>query len=348
MYHSQFISSLYSKHFQKQLIWIIIGFIIFLALYFIPKKYLFKYSKLLYIINLIMLLLVLIIGKNVNGATAWLKIGNFQFQPSELMKLSYTLFLASFCSNRSFYTLKDEFKFIFKVIIIFLIPSILVFLEPDTGAIIFFLLIAISILWNTKISKKWFAVFIFIITSLLGLFFYAYNFQQDLLIKLLGTSFFYRIERVLSFGKGMQIENSIIALGSAPLFSFNLTTPGIYIPEAPTDFIFALSSNIFGLSGPISILICYLILDYCLSNLLKEEQDEQSKLFFKGFLTIFLFSQLENIAMNLGLLPIIGIPLPFLSYGGSSMIIMFAFLGIILNQKKSFTKKSKTIHIQYQ
>ena len=163
MYHSQFISSLYSKHFQKQLIWIIIGFIIFLALYFIPKKYLFKYSKLLYIINLIMLLLVLIIGKNVNGATAWLKIGNFQFQPSELMKLSYTLFLASFCSNRSFYTLKDEFKFIFKVIIIFLIPSILVFLEPDTGAIIFFLLIAIIIIKRKKkrivvssnITKLW-------------------------------------------------------------------------------------------------------------------------------------------------------------------------------------------------
>ena len=264
------------------------------------------------------------------------------------MKLSYALFLASFCSNRNFYTIKDEFKFILKVIIIFLVPTILVFLEPDTGAIIFFLLMTIIILWNTKISKKWFWVFLLIIIGLLGTFIYAYFWQRDFLIKIIGTSFFYRIERVLAFGSGMQIENSLTALGSASLIKINLFNPGIYIPEAPTDFIFALSSNVFGLIGPISILICYLIIDYCLINFLKSEKNETKKLFFKAFLTIFLFSQFENIGMNLGLLPIIGIPLPFLSYGGSFMIIMFAFLGIILDQKKSFTQKSKTIHIQYQ
>ncbi len=348
MYHSKFISSLYYNHFDKQLIWIGIGLLVFIICYFIPKKYLFRYSLVFYLINLLMLLLVLFIGKNINGAKAWIKIGELQFQPSELMKLSYALFLASFCSNRNFYTIKDEFKFILKVIIIFLIPAILVFLEPDTGAIIFFLLISIVILWNTKISKKWFWVFLLIITGLLGAFFYAYYWQRDFLIKILGTSFFYRIERVLDFGKGMQIENSLTALGSAPLFKFNLYETGIYIPEAPTDFIFALSSNVFGFIGPIGILICYLVIDYCLINFLKREKNETKKLFFKAFLTIFLFSQFENIGMNLGLLPIIGIPLPFLSYGGSFMIIMFAFLGIVLDQKKSFTKKSKTIHIQYQ
>ena len=346
MYHSKFISSLYTNHLEKQIMWIGIGILVFIICYFIPKKYLFRYSLLFYLINLLLLLLVLFIGKNINGATAWIKIGDFQFQPSELMKLSYALFLASFCSNRNFYTLKDEFKFILKVIIIFLIPAILVFLEPDTGAIIFFLLMSIVILWNTKISKKWFWVFLFIIMGLLGSFIYAYYWQRDFLIKILGTSFFYRIERVLDFGKGMQIENSLTALGSASLFKFNLFNPGVYIPEAPTDFIFALSSNVFGLMGPISILICYLIIDYCLITFLKREKNETKKLFFKAFLTIFLFSEFENIGMNLGLLPIIGIPLPFLSYGGSFM--MFAFLGIVLDQKKSFTKRSKTIHIKYQ
>ncbi len=348
MYHSQYISSLYTNHFEKQIMWIIIGLLVFIICYFIPKKYFFRYSLIFYLINLLLLLLVLFIGKNINGATAWIKIGNFQFQPSELMKLSYALFLASFCSNRNFYTIKDEFKFILKVIIIFLVPTILVFLEPDTGAIIFFLLMTIIILWNTKISKKWFWVFLLIIIGLLGTFIYAYFWQRDFLIKIIGTSFFYRIERVLAFGSGMQIENSLTALGSASLIKINLFNPGIYIPEAPTDFIFALSSNVFGLIGPISILICYLIIDYCLINFLKKEINETKKLFFKAFLTIFLFSQFENIGMNLGLLPIIGIPLPFLSYGGSFMIIMFAFLGIILDQKKSFTQKSKTIHIQYQ
>ena len=348
MYHSKFISSLFAKHFNKQLLWISMGFVIAVIGYLLPKKMMFRFSWLFYFINLIMLLLVLFIGKNINGAKAWIEIGDWQFQPSEFMKLSYSLYLASFCSNRTFYSLKDEFKFILKVIIIFLVPSILVFLEPDTGAIIFFLLITIVLLWNTKISKKWFWIFLFIIVSLLGSFFYCYYWQRDLLIKMIGTSFFYRIERVLSFGKGMQIENAITALGSAPLFSFNLTNPGIYIPEAPTDFIFALSSNVFGLVGPLLILFCYLILDYCLINLLKREKNQTKKLFFKAFLTIFIFSQVENIGMNLGLLPIIGIPLPFLSYGGSFMIILFAFLGMVLDQKKSFTKKSKTIHIKYQ
>ena len=348
MYHSKFISTMFTNHLDRQLLWIGIGFIVLIIFYLMPKNILFRYSGWLYFINLLLLLLVLFIGNNVNGAKAWIKIDNFQFQPSEFMKLSYTLYLANFCSNRTFYALKDEFKFIFKVIIIFLMPAILVFLEPDTGAIVFFLLITIVMLWNTKISKKWFWVFLFIIIGLLSAFFYGYYFQRDLLIKLLGTSFFYRMERVLAFGSGMQIENALTALGSAPLFCFNLTNPGIYIPEAPTDFIFALSSNVFGLMGPILILVCYLILDYCLIDLLKREKDQMKKLFFKGFLTIFLFSQLENIGMNLGLLPIIGIPLPFLSYGGSFMIVLFAFLGIILDQKKSFTRKSKTVHIHYQ
>ena len=348
MYHAKFISTLFANHFEKQLMWIGIGFLVFTFFYFFPKKILFHYSWLFYLLNVVMLMLVLFIGKNVNGAKAWILIGKFQFQPSELMKLSYALYLASFCSNRTFYTLKDEFKFIVKVIILFLLPSILVFFEPDTGAIIFFLLITIVILWNTKISKKWFWLFLFIILEIIGTFFYCYYFERDLLIKLIGTSFFYRIERVLAFGEGMQIENAITALGSAPLISFNLINPGIYIPEAPTDFVFALSSNVLGLFGPILILFCYLILDYCLIDFFKREKNQVKKLFFKGFLTIFLFSQLENIGMNLGLLPIIGIPLPFLSYGGSFMIVLFAFLGIILDQKKSFTKRSKTVHIHYQ
>ena len=151
----------------------------------------------------------------------------------------------------------------------------------------------------------------------------------------------------MEFGKGLQIENALIALGSAPIFRFNLTTPGIYIPEAPTDFIFALSSNVFGLFGPLFILFCYTILDICLINKLKKETNEKKRFFLLAFITIFLFSQIENIGMNLGLLPIIGIPLPFLSYGGSFLIILFAFLGIIF-QRKSFTPMNKTFHIDYR
>ncbi len=348
MYHSKFISPLFVNNFEKQLTWIIIGLGIFVVCYFIPSKVWFRFSFIMYLVNVLLLLLVLIYGNNANGAKAWLKFGNFQFQPSEFMKFSYSLFLAIFCSNRIFYTLKDEFKFLFQVLLLFLIPSILIFLEPDTGAIIFLLLITIVLLWNTKISKKWFWIFLFIIASILGGFFYCYFWQRDFLIKILGTSFFYRVERVLNFGSGMQIENALIALGSAPFWKFSLTTPGIYIPEAPTDFIFALSSNVFGLTGPLLIIFSYFCLDLCLINYLHQEKNTTRSFFILAFLTIFFFSQFINIGMNLGILPIIGIPLPFLSYGGSIMIASFAFLGIIAQQKKSFTKKRKAYKLTYR
>lgn len=347
MYHSQFISSLFAHHFEKQCLWILLGIGIFLFCYFIPSKLWFRFSFWLYLINLLLLVAVLFVGTKANGARAWLKIGTFQFQPSEFMKFSYSLYLASFCSNRTFYTLKDEFKFLVQVFLIFLLPSIFVFLEPDTGAILFYLLITILLLWNTKISKKWFWIFTLLIIEIIGFFFYCYFFQRDFLIRILGTSFFYRVERLFSFGKGLQIEHALIALGSAPLFRFQLTTAGIYIPEAPTDFIFSLSSNVFGLCGPIVILLCYLGMDFCLLSLLKMEQDSTRKLFFQAFFILFFFSQFENIGMNLGLLPIIGIPLPFLSYGGSCMIVFFAFLGILWQHGKSFTKSSKTLHLDY-
>lgn len=165
---------------------------------------------------------------------------------------------------------------------------------------------------------------------------------------MIGTGFFYRVERLFNFGSGMQIENALIALGSAPLMAWNLKNTGIYIPEAPTDFAFDLASNVFGLVGPVIILFCYLGLNNLFLKLYKLEKEPMRKNFCLAFLGIFFFSQLENIGMNLGLLPIMGIPLPFLSYGGSAMIVNFAFLGIIFQNIKSFAKKSKTFRIDYR
>ncbi len=348
MYYARTIGPLFSNHFSKQLMWVILGIFLFALISYIPPKIIFKYSFWFYVINLFCLFAVLFVGVNTNGAKAWLKIKSFQFQPSETMKLAYGAYLASYCSNRRFYSLFDEFKFLLHILIIFLLPTILVFLEPDTGAILFYLLITLVLLWNTKISRKWFWVFFLIIAIIGGSFIYLYLMQRDYLISILGTSFFYRVDRVLNFGNGLQISNALTALGSAPLFKFNLSYTGIYIPEAPTDFIFALSSNVLGLCGPFLILICYLILDICLIKLYRLEKNETLKLFFQAFLTILIFSEIENIGMNLGILPIIGISLPFLSYGGSCMIVSMLFLGIIFSKRKSLTKKRKTLKILYR
>ena len=164
-------------------------------------------------------------------------------------------------------------------------------------------------------------------------FFYCYFFQKDFLISIIGTSFFYRVERLFSLGSGMQIENAKIALGSAPWFRFSILETGIYIPEAPTDFVFSLTANVFGLFGNMLILFSYFLLDFYFLSFQKKEKGKEKKLFVSLFLILFIGSQLINIAMNLGLFPIIGIPLPFLSYGGSSTIVLFLFLGIIFSRK---------------
>ena len=135
----------------------------------------------------------------------------------------------------------------------------------------------------------------------------------------------------------MQIKHALIALGSAPILQFNLTQTGIYIPESPTDFIFSLTSNVFGILGNYFILLSYLIMNYYLLHRIKNMTVKEQKSFSQSFLSIFIPSQILNIGMNLGILPIMGIPLPFLSYGGSSTIILFLYLAIIfMPYKKEF------------
>ncbi len=335
MYHAGFISNLYQNNFEKQLLWFGIGFLILIFFKFFPIKLLFKYSLFLYIINVLLLILVLFIGKNINGAKAWIDLKYFTIQPSEFMKISYSLYLAYLCSKKKFFRWRDEIKFILYVLLLFAIPAILVFLEPDTGAIIFYFFITLVLLWNSRIHKRWFVIFGIFVISLIGGFFYLYFWQKDLLISLIGTTFFYRVDRLFSLGNGMQIENALIALGSAPLWRFSLTETGIYIPEAPTDFIFALTSNVFGITGNIIILLCFLMLDFYFINYAKKIKKKEYRLFLYSFLVIFILSQLINISMNIGIFPIIGIPLPFLSYGGSSTIVLFIYLAIIFQTNAS-------------
>ena len=249
------------------------------------------------------------------------------------MKLALALYLTKIISETKLPNWQAELKLIMKVLIITLIPSLLVFLEPDTGAIIFFFLIAFTLLFFAKISKWWFLLFLGLLAFFSLSFYLLYIFNQDLLIKLIGTSFFYRVERLLTFTSqnSYQLENALVVIGSAGLWGTGLGRVSLYIPEAPTDFIFAFNIGNFGLIAGVLILLLYLVLDLYLVYLVQKGNEEKIKLFLISFISIFFFQQIINIGMNLGLLPIIGIPLPFLSYGGSTIIIYFLFLGIIIN-----------------
>ena len=300
-------------------------------------KNIFKYSFIFYLISIVLLFLVLIFGTEINGARAWFSLKYFSFQPSELAKLSIALYLSQVISNTEINNWHNELTLILKVLLIVLIPSVLVFLEPDTGAILIYILIASILLLTSKIRKRWFIPIIILVIILVTLFFYYYYNNPDTLINLIGTSFFYRVERLLSFrnGSSFQLENALVAIGSSSVLGSGLGKISLYIPEAPTDFIVAFTISNFGYFSITLVLLSYLLIDiYLIINYIKTT-NETTKLFILSFISMFFFQQFENILMNIGLMPIIGIPLPFLSYGGTTILIYFIFLGIIIKFKKA-------------
>lgn len=329
LYNTRGLSTIYKYNYLKQIIWFVVGVISFFVVQKINTKKLFKYSIVLYVITNMLLLYCLIWGDVINGARAWIKLKFFSFQPSELMKLSLTLVLSNILCKYKNTGIKSEFVFLSKIFTLTIIPSVLVFLEPDTGAIIFYLLIDLSIILLSHIHKFWYYLVGFIIILFLAIFIYFYLFNKDLLISLIGTSFFYRVERLVTFKtmNSYQLSNALIGIGSSDFLNL-IPLNKIYIPEAHTDFIFSYIITNFGFIFGFIIFILYFLMDVYLVNKLFNIENSEVKCVLMAFTIMFLFGQVINISMNLGLLPIMGIPLPFLSYGGSTIIIYFLFLGI--------------------
>ena len=327
----------YQNYLFKQALWFGLGFLVLVIFTLLKSKIFFKYSKYLYFINVLLLILVLFFGTTVNGSKAWFQFPFFSFQPSELMKFSLTLYLSNILAGAKKNNMKDEFKIILKALFITLIPSLFVFLEPDTGAIIIYFIILLGMILAYKINYKWYLLLAILLIGLVGAFGYLYYFVQDLLIDLIGTSFFYRVDRLLSFvnNDSFQLDRALISIGTAKFFG---TSKGVYIPEAPTDFIVAYSISKLGIFSFIIILVSFLVLDIYFFIKLFKTKIIKHKLFIAGFLAMFIFAQIQNIGMNLGVLPIIGLPLPFVSYGGTNIIVYFMFLGILMNLEDRFKK----------
>ncbi len=327
LYNAKYLNNLYKYYYIKQTIWYIAGFITML---FFSKRninHIFKYAKLFYYVLNILLLYLLLFGDSINSIRAWISIGPINFQPSEFMKLALALVLINVLCSKD----KKIIKFI-KLSIYTLIPSILVFLEPDTGAIIFYILIFVIMLFFLKL--KWYYYFLFLLLALLliGGFTYLFMFNQDILIKLIGTSFFYRVDRFINFRtNNYQLDLALISIFSAPLFRNGFNNMALYIPEGATDFIFAFSIGNFGFILAIMIIILYALFILYINNILRKNHHKKTNYLIVSFNIMFGVQVLINILMNIGLVPIIGITLPFLSYGGSSMLFYFIYLGLILS-----------------
>jgi rod shape determining protein RodA len=321
-YFARNILDSYNNYFIKELVWYLISFLVFFIINKYDLNFILKHSLYLYLSGNLLLLYTLFKGNNINGSTSWLNLGFFSLQPSEFMKIFLILYLKEFSLK---YVHINKFKYLIFTFIIVLIPSILTFLEPDTGGVIIYFIIYLIFL-SLKRYPKWFYISsLSLCLILLFSFFYLYYYKQNIFINLFGTSFFYRMDRLNNFkkGDGYQINKALYSISKSGFTGKSFH----YFPEAATDFAFTLLINSTGLIGMIAFLIGYSCFFYYLLSIKSNKYLSYSLIF------ILLFQYSVNILMNIGLFPIMGITLPFLSYGGSNLLSYFILLGLTIKIK---------------
>ncbi len=312
--------------FKKQVVFFAVG--LFLVFFVGRFNYMFfrSLSRPLYIFNIFLLLAVLFWGVTVRGTRGWFSIFGVSFQPVELMKLSLILLLAFFIARRT-----DRFKsleFFLGSAILALAPVILVILQPDFGSAL--LLFATWLVLIIAAGARRGYLFILFFTLVVLFFISWFGFFKD-----------YQKERFLTFidpsrdplRRGYNITQSIIAVGSGQWLGRGLgygsQSQLRFLPEAQTDFIFAVIGEELGFVGAGIVVILFLLLFYRLLKIAASSRDDFCLFTVVGVLAIFVLQFSVNVGMNIGLLPVTGITLPFLSAGGSSLIVNFLLIGIV-------------------
>lgn len=322
----------------NQIVWYVIGFFVAYFVMTIGNTYLYRISWFLYIFGIISLIGLFFFGITINDARCWYELkGIGTIQPSEFMKIFLIIMNASLISkfNEEYPSpsLKEEFVFLLKMAFVTFLPSILTFMQPDTGVVLIYLLITFVMLFISGIRYRWFILLFGIIFLFVGIVLLFYFIDQDLFIKVFGTSFFLRVDRLLDWSShsGFQLENSVSSIGSAGIYGHGMDINPIYFPEAQTDFIFAVFATHFGFIGSV-LLICLLtFFDIKLITLAIKTNKLINKYVIAGVIGMLIYQQVQNIGMTFGLLPITGITLPFISYGGSSLLSYMMAMGLIFN-----------------
>jgi len=305
-----------------------IFFIFFLVISFTQIRFWNDYSLLIYLIFLLLLFVVKFYGVQSQGSRRWVNLFVFNLQPSELMKIGIILFFSNYYHRISSYDV-NKLKYLLFPSVALLVPFILVLQQPDLGTAILLLLSGLAITWLAGVRWKIFMYLSVFLTAL-----------APIVISFLKP---YQKSRILTFlnpdsdplGAGYQIIQSKIAIGSGGLFGKGFLNGSQaylnFLPEKHTDFIFTLYSEEFGFFGTAFIISLYFLITYRIIRIGTVTRSIFGKLYCYGFATAFFIYVTVNMSMVLGLLPIVGAPLPILSYGGSSMLaIMFGF-GIVMS-----------------
>lgn len=311
------------KHSQR----FILGLIIFFIVVLFDLRLIFGYAYVIFFLSIISLIIIPFFGIESNGATRWISIAGISLQPSEFVKYTLILALAKY-----FHSINNDNSFIKTLIIpltITTVPVLLVIIQPDLGTALIILLGGISLFWISGLNYKYFIVGVFsIICSLPVLWQYLKEYQKDRVLT------FFNPERD-PLGNGYHIMQSKIALGSGGIFGKGYmegTQSHLnFLPEMQTDFVFTMLGEEFGFIGTLILLLIYATLIMISIRLALQSRSLFSKYLSLGVCNVFFIYVFVNIGMVTGLLPVVGVPLPFISYGGSSMLaVMFGF-GLLMN-----------------
>jgi len=311
---------------KRQVIRLALAFVVMLVMAQIPPRVLKAWAVPLYTIGIIMLVAVMFFGVSGKGAQRWLDLGFFRFQPSEIIKIALPIMLAWYLSERN---LPPRNRYLFVAGIFILIPTLLIARQPDLGTALLIASSGLFVLLLAGISWKLLAGFAVIITSFAPI---AWNF-------LLRE---YQRDRILTFldperdplGKGYHIIQSKIAIGSGGLYGkgwLNGTQSQLeFLPERHTDFIFSVLGEEFGFFGILLLLLIYLFIIGRGLYIGTQAQDTFGRLLAGSLILTFFVYLFVNIGMVTGLLPVVGLPLPLVSYGGTAMVTMMASMGILM------------------
>lgn len=312
---------------SKQLIRLGIAFTVMFAVAQISPDTLRYWSPWLFGVGLIMLIAVLVLGEVGKGAQRWLNLGFFTFQPSELMKLALPMLLAWYLSEA---ILPPKFKHVMVAVVVMLIPIYMVAKQPDLGTSLLLACSGIFVLFLAGL--RWLYIIISMLmlipTSLLLWFYGMHDYQRSRVLTFINPDSDLR-------GSGYHINQSSIAIGSGGTYGkgwLNGTQSHLdFLPERKTDFIFPVFSEEFGLIGAIILLTIYAAIVARGLVIAAQAQDTFTRLLAGSITLTFFIYVFINIGMVSGLLPVVGIPLPLVSYGGTSMVTLLAGFGILMS-----------------
>lgn len=316
-----------TKFITVQIIAFALGIIAVLILLMIDYNSFGDMQTAIYILNILLLLSVLFIGTEKHGAKSWINLGPINFQPAEIVKIGFILAFAKHLETR-----KDKLNSIRDIsisVIYILVPVALIFLQNDMGTALVFLFISAIMLFAAGINYKYIvgAIGGFVLCSPL-MWFFLQPHQKNRILVFLNPEMDPR-------GSGYHVIQSKTAIGSGQffgegLFSGTLNNSG-FIPERHTDFIFSVLSEELGFIGAVIVIALFVILLLRCIHIAKVSKDTYGMLICVGVTAMYLFHVLENIGMTIGVMPVTGIPLPFISYGGSSLLTNMLAIGLVLN-----------------